>query len=122
MLLLSREQILAANDLQFEDVPVPEWGDGACVRVRGLNAKERIEISKSIMGEDGQVDSALSLDLTIIVPFMCMVDDQGRRLFTDQADVERLGAKSTAALQRVMDVAKRLNGLTEGTANAQKKA
>ena len=122
MPLLTRVQILAANDMPFEDVPVPEWGGAeACVRVRGLNAKEFIEITRSIMTDEGQVDNALSMDLTITVPFMCLVDETGQRLFTDEKDVELLGLKSKAALERVMDVAKRLSGLTEGVANAQKK-
>ena len=41
MSLLSKEAILAAQDLPSEDVEVPEWG--GTVRVRGLDGKGRDE-------------------------------------------------------------------------------
>ena len=39
MTLLSKSAILCANDLQTEDVDVPEWG--GTVRVRSFTGRER---------------------------------------------------------------------------------
>ena len=42
---------------------------------------------------------------------LTICDQEGERLFTD-ADVEALGEKSSTALNRVWDVARRLSALT----------
>ena len=42
----------------------------------------------------------------------CLCDEHGERLFND-AEVEALGAKSAAALDRVFKVAQTLNGIGE---------
>jgi hypothetical protein len=42
----------------------------------------------------------------------CICDDQGARLFSD-ADVAELGQKSAAALDRIFDVAMRLNRISK---------
>lgn len=118
-MLLTRDAILNAQDLRYQIVEVPEWGGD--VRVRGLSARERLDIIKSITDADGKVDTAKSVDLQIKVPFLCMVDDTGARLFTDVADVARLGEKSTAALDRVFDAARKLSGLSDDALEQQKK-
>ena len=119
-MLLTRAQILAVHDLQSEDVPVPEWG--GTVRVRGLTAAERLEVTRQITTPDGEVDRGLTLALQIRIPFLCMIGDDGQRLFVDEADVTALGQKSPAALDRVLAVAQRLSGLSEAALEQQKKA
>lgn len=42
---------------------------------------------------------------------MCLVGEDGRRLFED-GDIESLGSKGAAALDRVFAVARRLSGLS----------
>ncbi len=116
---LTRDQILSAKDLRVTVVEVPEWG--GAVRVRGLSARERLDITRQITSADGQIDRAKTLDLQITIPFLCMVDDDNQRLFTDQADVTALGEKSTAALDRVFAEAQRLSGLSEAGLDQQKK-
>ena len=44
---------------------------------------------------------------------LTVVDDKGKRLFRGDADVNALGRKSAAALQRVFEVAQRLSGLSD---------
>ncbi len=43
---------------------------------------------------------------------LCMQDEKGKLLFS-QDDVEALGGKSAAAIQRVFNVASRLNRITQ---------
>ena len=52
MSCLTKEKILATNDIKMEKVLVPEWADGdpeAYVMVKALTAKEQDEFDKTIM-------------------------------------------------------------------------
>lgn len=116
---LSRADILKAKDLKTEAVEVPEWG--GTVLVRALTAKERLDISREITGPDGKIDRSATLDLQIRLPFLCMVDESGARLFADESDLIALQAKSAAALERVFDVAQRLSALSKQAVDETKK-
>jgi len=111
-MLLSKDAILAANDLQYEDVHVPEWG--GTVRVRALTGAER-DAFEAKMAEARQKGMALGAALhnfraKLVV--RCIVDEQGKRLFSDD-DAKALGTKSGAVLDRLFDVARRLSGMNE---------
>lgn len=110
---LSAEQILDAADLPFEDVNVPEWG--GTVRVRGMSGTDRDRFEAQMLSKDMQSvskDTALERYRARLAA-ACLVDEQGRRMFRSDAEVKRLGEKSAQALQRVVDVASRLSGLTQ---------
>jgi hypothetical protein len=108
--LLSKDQILQADDRKTEDVPVPEWG--GTVRLRSLSGAERDEFENGIQQQVGnkQVINARNARAKLVA--LCAVDEQGQLLFS-KADVIKLGSKSSLALQRVYDVACRMNGFTE---------
>jgi hypothetical protein len=104
--MLTKESILAADDLPREKVIVPEWRDE--VWVKTLNGEERDSYEASIL-QDGKV----SLDnIRAKLCVRCMVDDQGNRLFEDK-DAFALGRKSGNAIRRVFEVAQRLNKMGE---------
>lgn len=109
MTLLSKTDILSINDLKTEDVAVPEWA--GTVRIRSLTGRERDTFEASLVrgeGKDRKVDMtnmrARLVGLTVISEF-------GERLFTDD-EIDLLGAKCGAALDRVFTAAQRLNGLS----------
>ena len=52
MTLLFKTAILAAQDLQTEDVEVPEWG--GAVRVRSFTGRERDAFQASMVRGDGR--------------------------------------------------------------------
>ncbi len=52
MTLLSKTAILTANDLQTEDIEVPEWG--GAVRVRSFTGRERDAFESSMVRGDGR--------------------------------------------------------------------
>lgn len=106
-----RDQILDFTDLPSEDVTVPEWG-GMTVHVRGLTAAERDAFeADSITGRGRNRDVNLrNIRARLVV--RCLVDDDGARVFGDD-DVDALGGKSAAALNRLFDVASRLSGLSD---------
>lgn len=111
--LLSREAILGqaeAGELH-EDIPVPEWGGK--VRVKALSGIERDRYERSILEEkkSGRFKTRLEGARAKLV-VAAAIDAKGERLFS-QADVEALGRKSAAALNRVWEAAARLAGMKE---------
>lgn len=103
---LTRDQILEANDLQKESVEVPEWGGSVLVATMSGRARDAWEQSL-VAGKGVNMENIRARLVAFTV-----VDDQGNRMFSD-GDVDALGRKSGAALDRVVDVARRLNKLTE---------
>lgn len=114
MSLLSREQILQAEDLGFEDVEVPEWG--GTVRVRIMTGAERDAFEQSIVTRRGKDVNLNMVNIRAKLVATCLIDEKGDRLFTEK-DVNILAQKSAVALDRVFGVAQRLNGLTEADVN-----
>jgi len=102
---LSAEQIFAADDIETEEVNVVEWGGP--VLVRGLSGaeRERWEAAVGYIKGDRFVPkgnaTARLIQMALVEPKMS--EDQ----------VGKLGRKSSAALARVGEVAKRLSGIGE---------
>lgn len=107
MALLTKQEILDADDLPTRDVPVPEWGGD--VRVRGLTGRERdaFEMRMAVARRNGDTD----VDLRASLVGRCIVDEDGERLFTDR-ELGQLARKSGAALDAVFDVVRELSGMT----------
>lgn len=115
--LLGADDILDADDVTFRDVPVPEWTPKgkptAYVRVRSLTGAERdaYETSMVKMKKDGSAqDNRLNIRARLVA--LSAVNKQGVRLFSGAA-VERLGKKSSAALQRVCNAAQELSSIDD---------
>ncbi len=105
---LNAESILKADDTgKPERVDVPEWGGYVHVRVMSGVERDRWEHTAS----KGMAKvSLLNLRASLVAYTAC--DESGKRLFTDN-QASNLGIKSAVALDRVFDVAQRVNCLTE---------
>lgn len=110
--LLSREQILAAQDIRSENVPVPEWG--GTVMVRGLTGRARDALEARFTDAKGVIDRKAQSDFRAAFAAMTIVDESGDRLFSDD-DIKALGEKSSVALQRVFDAAVRLSATDQAS-------
>ncbi|WP_030744444.1 hypothetical protein [Streptomyces sp. NRRL F-5135] len=110
MTLLTREQITAADDRAWEDVPVPEWG--GTVRILGLSGTDRNAYQSSlvVLGPNGSVQRMNLSDQLAKLLAKSIVGPDFERLFTDK-DVKALGGKNGAVLERLAQVAQRLSGL-----------
>ena len=106
---LTKEQILKQDDLKREQVDVPEWGGS--VWVRTLTGTERDQFEGSVIERRGKDTAFNYRNLRAKLAVLTIVDEKGTRLFTDD-DVAALGLKSSAALDRVFEIAQRLNGLS----------
>lgn len=107
--VLSKEQILAADDKKTEIVSVPEWGGH--VAVGTMSGTERDAFEQSVVEMRGKDTVTNMTNIRAKLCARCIVDDAGKRVFAD-GDIAALGHKSSAALDRVFAVAQKLNGLT----------
>lgn len=111
MALLTKDQILAADDRKKERVEVPEWGGE--VIVRSLTGKERDDFEASMISvKKGKREDNLENFRARLVA-LCVVNEKGERLFVSRHDIAMLGQKSAAALERVYSKAQELNAFSE---------
>ena len=104
---MNREEVLAASDLTMEEVFVPEW-DGI-VGVRVMTGAERDRFEGMIL--DAQERGQRTANFRARLLALCLCDQQGGRMF-DVQEVDRLGEKSSVALDQLFDVARRINKLS----------
>jgi len=107
MALLSRDEILSADDLTIETIAVPEWGGD--VAVRTLTGAEKDKWEAARQNTDGSANLA---NVRGSIVALCCCDMGGKSLFTSR-DIVALGKKSARALDRVLEAVKTLNGVTE---------
>jgi hypothetical protein len=105
MNILSKDAILAADDLPRETVIIPEWGGE--VLVRTMSGTDRDAFEASLLEKDGRMENVRA---RLVALTLC--DSQGDRLF-DDSEIAALGRKSARALDRVFSVAQRLNGVDQ---------
>jgi hypothetical protein len=111
MALLSKDQIISADDRKTKEVPVPEWGGS--VLIRSLTGRERDAFEASTVKTKGNKSEANYENFRARFVAECVVDEHGKKLFSNRSDVLMLGNKSVAALQRVFNAAQELNGMSE---------
>jgi hypothetical protein len=113
---LTREEILNADDIVIEKVPVPEWGKGRFVHITTLTALEREKYVESIQKITGhgrkQSVSIVLQQSSAKLASQTICDEKGIRLF-GVADIPALAKKSSKALQRIVDAAAKLNGIDD---------
>lgn len=102
---LTRDQMLAPVELPHETVPVPEWQPEGQVEVWTLNGDEKDEFD-SYRHEAAK--KGPPYHASAIWAAFCIKDASGARIFTVD-DIEPLGKQSSIALDRVFQVALRLN-------------
>jgi hypothetical protein len=108
MKILTRDEILAALDVEKELVSVPEWGGD--IYIKGMTGAERDKFEASIISRNGKDATVNMLNIRAKLASLTICDEGGKRLFTE-ADVMALSQKSAVALQRVFKVAQRLSGI-----------
>jgi len=102
--MLTKEQILTADDLKTEEVDVSEWwGDTVLIKLMDGTAKDEFEQLLSDEGRKVNVRAKLCA-LTIC-------DLNGNLLFSDK-DIAALGKKSSEPLDKIAMAALKLNGMS----------
>lgn len=100
-----RLKLLAFDDIESEEVSIPEWG-GTPIMIRGLSASQREtwENGTEAARKKGTVRSSLAV--------LTCFDSEGNRIFTD-GDAGVLATKSAGSLTRIYEVAARLSRITK---------
>lgn len=106
---LSRDAILAINDIQQEVVDVPEWGGK--VLVRGMTGSQRDQFERTVITTKGKNVETNWEHFRAKLLVWTIVDAEGKRIFND-SDIVALGRKSAVAMSRVFEVASNLSGLS----------
>lgn len=118
MKTLNKQQILSAVDLKKETVEVPEWG--GTVIVSQITAADRDRFEASIYVGEGATRRQNTANLRARLCSLCLVDEKGERLFTDEEAAE-LGKKNAAVLDKLFDIAQSLNGMNKTETETAKK-
>jgi hypothetical protein len=108
--MLSRESILNCVDFTTEVVEVPEWG--GALTVKSLSGAERDRFEASITTMNNGVSAFKFENMRAKLVALSVIDPETKELMFTSGDIDALGKKSAAALQRVFNVAQRLSGLS----------
>lgn len=106
MALLTKDDIIKADDRKKKLVKVPEWGGEVYVRVMSGTDRDKFE-SNAI--QNGRLNPE---NIRAKLAALTICDENGDLIFSD-ADVEELGKKSSAALTRVFNAAQKLNLMSD---------
>ena len=110
MAFLTRDQIVEADDTEYDTVPCPEWGGD--VRLKSIKGRQRDEYEQSLIVERGGNRSMNLRNARAKLIVLCAVDEQGNLLFTPD-DLNVLGRKNAKPLDRLFDACRKLAGLTD---------
>lgn len=123
-LLTKAADILAISDIIREEVATPEWGEDTGVLVQAMTAAQRLVWVQSgrvaIRDERGQLvrmETSPDWDNTVTLVICSVVDEKGEPVFS-VSQLEALQAKSSAPIERIADVARRLSRLRAEDAEA----
>ena len=128
--MLTKADILGANDLKTQVIECPEWGGS--VTIRSLTAAQVQEHSRSLFtkevknGMGGKTTTEYIVDpektsrSDARLVSMSIIDESGAAVFTE-ADIEALMQKSSAPIRRIAKAQAALSGIAaEAIADAEK--
>lgn len=103
---LSKDQILAADDMGLREVDVPEWGGSVFIRVMTVGERDSYE-NDWVLHKAKGVENFRAKFLA-----RCLCDEKGNRMFSD-AEVPQLAAKSARVMNRLWQATMEHNALTD---------
>jgi len=106
--ILSKDEILATEDLPREKVFIKEWKGSAIIR--GLTASERDEFEANIFTGEGKGRKFNHSNLRARLLSLTICNEVGERIFSE-ADVEKLGKKSAKVMDKLFGISQRLSGI-----------
>ncbi|MYV58044.1 hypothetical protein [Streptomyces sp. SID3212] len=110
MALLNKDAILKADDMVFEDIPVPEWGGD--IRLKTMTGTQRDAFEDKSMDQRGKDPKMNLTNFRARLLALCIVNEDGRRVFSD-GEITLLGQKSANVLERLFNKAREMNGMDD---------
>ena len=112
-MILSKQQILLADDRPTEDVDVPEWGGSVRLRVLSGAQREAVEIKMhQCRSENTNTSTAAWKGLKNYILSCAMVDESGAQMFAEK-EVASLGEKNGSVIERLYEFVLRQNAFTK---------
>ena len=103
---LTGDAVVAAVDSDLTRVEIPEWGGHAFLRIMDCGERDDYECEWRKKADSG-VENFRSKFVA-----KCLVDESGKRLFGN-GDIMKLAAKSSKVVNRLWELAMKLNNLSE---------
>jgi hypothetical protein len=107
---LTRDQIVEADDTEYDTVSCPEWGGD--VRLKSIKGRQRDDYEQSLIVERGGSRQMNLRNARAKLIVLCAVDEAGQLLFTPD-DLNMLGRKNAKPLDRLFDACRKLAGLSD---------
>ena len=107
-MFLTRDQILNADDLKYEEIDAPEWG--GVVRLKVMTGIERDDFEQSVFDMKGKDTKVNLKNFRAKLLVKVIVDEAGKRVF-EEADIERLSLKNSKVLDKLFNKAQEINGI-----------
>ena len=111
MTFLTRDLILNHDDIKYEVVDVPEWGGSVMIKTMTGTERDAFEASLVELKQGGRNIKIDNIRAKLVAK--TVVDPDTKQLLFSVADIETLGRKSAAALDRTFSVSQRLSKITE---------
>jgi len=111
MACLSKNDVLSADDIVIEKVPVPEWGGDCYIRTMMSDDRDALDQWGNETAADDDNPNWRGLRARTVAYSLC--DEKGELLGFSEAEIMVLGQKSARALDRLFDVSQRINKVTK---------
>jgi len=108
MKILTKADILGAEDFATETHEVKEWGGS--VMLRTLSGKERDEFEARISKASKDGKSIDIRGLKALLLSLALIDGDGNLLF-ESAEADQLNLKSSKPINDLFEIAQRMNGI-----------
>lgn len=112
MALLSKDEIMGAEDRPWVDVHVPEWM--GTVRIRAMTGEQR-DLFDQAFSESTDVRTSKVRNFRALMIASSAVNEAGEQIFS-MDDVIALGQKNSAAMDRLFSAALSINKMTKADA------
>jgi hypothetical protein len=117
MAILTKDAILAARDFDVVRIDVPEWGGEVCLRPLSCREVERFQDELASRRINDDRFKLVDLRASLLAKAIC--DEDGRPIFTD-TDMEALGEKNNAVMDRLFSKAREISGITATVEDEEK--
>ena len=107
--ILTRDDILGADDINLEQVEVPEWGGVVYVKPLSGIQRDRLENAAHKRTRKGVMDVQ---NLKVQFVIASVVDSDGSQIFTP-SDAKDLNQKNARPIDALFQVVQRLSGLSD---------
>lgn len=106
---LTRADILGRNDIRVESLDIPEWGGRVFVRSIGADERDKwdYEIYEASKTDEGRLPHFRARYAALVI-----CDEDGNPIFTER-DIEELGKKNAAAIERIFDKGRELSRMDD---------